>query len=61
VIDPAEAVARQALRVHPEAAAGSGALRLLTTGDPVRMRRQVGLILGWEDPVAPVRLSVPVH
>lgn len=61
VIDPAEAVARQALRVHPEAAAGSGTLALLTTGDPVRMRRQVGLILGWDDPVAPVRLSVPVR
>lgn len=54
VIDPAEAVARQALRVTAGHEAGAGSTRLLTTGDPVRMRRQVGLILGWDLPVEAV-------
>lgn len=51
VIDPAEAVARQALRVSERHGEGTGSTSLLTTGDPVRMRRQVSLILGWDLPV----------
>lgn len=60
VVDPAEAVARQALRVTPSAGE-SGSTLLLTTADPVRMRRQVGLLLGWDVAVEPVRLSVPAR
>ncbi len=39
LIDPAEAVARQVERVHP--AGGSGHTVAVTTGDPVRFRRQL--------------------
>ncbi len=53
VIDPAEPVARQALRVSG-GNQGSGATIVLTTADPVRMRRQVRLILGWDLPVGRV-------
>lgn len=49
IIDPAEAVARQALRVG--GGAGDGSTRILTTGDPVRTRRQVRLMLDWDHPV----------
>jgi glutamate racemase len=60
VIDPAEAVARQALRVTIGHEADMGSTTLLTTGDPVRMRRQVELILGWDLPVA-VATTAPVR
>jgi glutamate racemase len=53
VIDPAEPVARQALRVSG-GDGGSGSTVVLTTADPVRMRRQVRLILGWDLPVGQV-------
>jgi glutamate racemase len=54
VIDPADAVARQALRVSAGHGTGSGSTTLLTTGDAVRMRRQVSVILGWDLPVGVV-------
>jgi glutamate racemase len=48
IIDPAEAVARQALR---HTTPGDGRTTLITSGDPVRARRQVALMLGWDLPV----------
>ncbi len=60
VVDPAEAVARQALRVSADHGSGAGSTTLLTTGDPVRMRRQVSLILGWDLPVG-VAATAPAH
>ena len=57
VIDPAEPVAKQALRVATPAR-GDGSTTLLTTADPVRMRRQVELILGWDLPVEKVGVGV---
>lgn len=57
VIDPAEPVARQALRVAGHGG-GEGSTRILTTADPVRMRRQVQFILGWDLPVERVGMGV---
>lgn len=51
IIDPAEAVARQVARVVG-VVAESAETRFFTTGDPVRMRRQLEVL---------VDLSAPVH
>lgn len=52
VIDPAEAVARQVERVagHVDTTAET---RFFTTGDPVRMRRQLEVLLDLRVPVLP--------
>lgn len=52
VIDPAEAVARQVERVAGPVDATSET-RFFTTGDPVRMRRQLEVLLDLSAPVLP--------
>ena len=49
VVDPAPAVARQAVRVLPSSARGPGRTCFLTTGDPAELRRIAALLVpeGW--------------
>lgn len=50
LVDPAEAVARQVVRVAPTVAAADET-SFCTTGDPVRFRRQVRVLLDLDVPV----------
>lgn len=51
IVDPAEAVAAQIRRVAGPVVHDPGPTRFETTGDPVRMRRQLNEILGIDAPV----------
>ena len=52
IVDPAEAVARQVQRVTGQIETSSET-RFFTTGDPVRMRRQLEVLLDLSAPVLP--------
>lgn len=50
IVDPSEAVARRVAEVAGDRAAGSGALRLATTGDPHRFGRRAAALAGLPVP-----------